>query len=192
MRHGALIVALYLTSTLAACAQPGPDGAPPGYAQGGGQPGYGQDGGPPPGYGQQGAPPAYAQQGWAGGMQSAPGQGAGQAAPPGYGAPAQPQAGGGRAEHADMAARFRMANTTHDGRLTMAQAQAGGMGGVARHFQQIDRDQKGYVTIQDVREWHHAMHAQKMQAQGQTQGQTQGQPGGTSGYPPPAQGGQQY
>ena len=153
------------------------------YGQGGyGQAGYGQGGNGQTGYGQN-APPAYAQQGWAGGMQQTA-----QAGDPSQGGPPPETAprGNGGGEHMDMAARFRMANTTNDGRLTLAQAQAGRMGGVVRHFQQIDRDQKGYVTLQDVRAWHHAMHAQKMQ--GQAGGQSQ--PGGP--YPPPSQDGQQY
>jgi hypothetical protein len=59
--------------------------------------------------------------------------------------------------------RFAAANTTHDGRLTLAQAQAGGLKPVARHFQEIDHDQKGYVTMQDIKEWHRARKAAKAQ-----------------------------
>jgi hypothetical protein len=189
MRSGALIVALYLTSTLAACAQPGPDGPPPGYA---GQPGYGQDGGPPPGYAQQGgAPQGGPQQGWAGGMQSANGQGqptgpAPMAQGPGPQGPGPGPAPAPVEGHGGLAAKFRRANTTGDGRLTQQQARAGRMGGVAKHFAEIDRDQKGYVTLQDVRAWHQEKHAEKKQGGGQPAAA----PGG--GYPPPAQSGQQY
>ena len=89
-----------------------------------------------------------------------------------------------------MTAKFRRANVSGDGRLTQQQAQAGGMNGVARHFAQIDRDQKGYVTLEDVRAWHQAKHEQKMEKRA-AQGQASAAPGG--GYPPPAApGGQQY
>ena len=177
MRRSALIVALYLTSTLAACAQPGPDG-------------------PPPGYGQNGAAPGYAQQGWAGGMQSAPGPnaGPGAGAGPAPGPGPMPQSAPPMAmgeEHGGMAAKFRRANVTGDGRLTQQQAQAGGMRGVAKHFAQIDRDQKGYVTMEDVRAWHQAHKERKMEKR-EAQGQTTGAPAG-GGYPPPSgSDGQQY
>ena len=56
-------------------------------------------------------------------------------------------------------AKFEAANTTHDGRLTLDQAQAGGMRGVARHFNEIDADHKGYVTLQDIHAWRQAKRA---------------------------------
>ena len=46
--------------------------------------------------------------------------------------------------------RFKAANTTGDGRLTYAQAQAK-MPRVAHDFEAIDKDRKGYVTLADVR-----------------------------------------
>ena len=49
--------------------------------------------------------------------------------------------------------RFAQANTTNDGHLTLEQAKAG-YATVARHFQDIDLDSKGYVTKDDVRAWH--------------------------------------
>jgi hypothetical protein len=55
--------------------------------------------------------------------------------------------------------KFEAANTAHDGRLTLEQAQAGGMRGVARHFAEIDLDHKGYVTLQDIHAWKRAKHA---------------------------------
>ena len=51
----------------------------------------------------------------------------------------------------NMRQRFDVANTTHDGKLTRDQAEAGGLRGIARHFDQIDADKKGYVTLQDLR-----------------------------------------
>jgi hypothetical protein len=184
MRSTALIAAFGLTTlfTLAACAQPAPDGQPPGYGQDGPPPGYGQQGAPPPGYGQGGPPPGYAQQGWAGGMSGAGGQA--QMPPPNQ-APNQAPSGppGMPPPRVPMAERFAAANTTHDGRLTQEQAQAAGLHGIARHFQEIDRDRKGYVTMEDIHEWRLAQRAQKM-------GQ-QGAPPGPAGYPP-APSGQQY
>ena len=47
--------------------------------------------------------------------------------------------------------RFNAANTSHDGRLTLQQAQAAHMPWVARHFAAIDTRQKGYITVQDIR-----------------------------------------
>ena len=43
--------------------------------------------------------------------------------------------------------RFNAANTSHDGRLTLPQAQAAKMPWVARHFAAIDTQQKGYITM---------------------------------------------
>lgn len=46
-------------------------------------------------------------------------------------------------------ARFANANTTHDGKLTREQAMAG-MPLIARHFDEIDRQQAGYVTLPEI------------------------------------------
>ncbi len=103
----------------------------------------------PPYPGQQGAPPP---------AQMAPSPG--EMPPPGAEAPPP------RPAHAHLTgkARFEAANLTHDGRLTIEQAQQAGWKGVARHFQDIDRDHKGYVTLQDIHEWHLAHKAAKRQA----------------------------
>ncbi|MBN8910121.1 MAG: hypothetical protein J0H99_26775 [Rhodospirillales bacterium] len=45
--------------------------------------------------------------------------------------------------------RFDKANTTHDGHLTLDQAKAG-LPGVAKHFGAIDKDKKGYVTMEEI------------------------------------------
>ena len=60
------------------------------------------------------------------------------------GASAYPAPGGVRAQ------RFAAANVTHDGRLTREQAQAA-MPMVAQNFDAIDMDQKGYVTLPEIR-----------------------------------------
>jgi hypothetical protein len=57
---------------------------------------------------------------------------------------------------------FDQANTTHDGKLTLDQAKAG-LPMVAKHFAAIDKDKKGYVTVNDI----HA-YAQERRAQHQT------------------------
>ncbi len=49
-----------------------------------------------------------------------------------------------------LAQRFAAANVTHDGRLTRDQAQAG-MPTVARNFDSIDLDHRGYVTLSEIR-----------------------------------------
>ncbi|TXI86994.1 MULTISPECIES: EF-hand domain-containing protein [unclassified Cupriavidus] len=60
-------------------------------------------------------------------------------------------AGGARMARAEqqLQARFASANTTRDGKLTRAQAQAG-MPGVARHFDEIDTQRAGYVTLPQI------------------------------------------
>jgi hypothetical protein len=47
---------------------------------------------------------------------------------------------------------FAEANAAHDGHLTLEEAK-GGYGLVAKHFDDIDADHKGYVTENDVRAW---------------------------------------
>lgn len=65
--------------------------------------------------------------------------------PPRPGAASYPRTGTG-----SLAQRFAAANATHDGRLTREQAEAG-MPMVARNFDAIDLDHKGYVTLPDIR-----------------------------------------
>jgi len=47
--------------------------------------------------------------------------------------------------------RFKAANTTNDGKLTLEQAKAG-MPRVAKNFDKIDADHKGYVTLQQIKD----------------------------------------
>jgi hypothetical protein len=119
---------------------------------------------PPPGYG---GPPPGAMSGPPGGAMSGPG-----------GAPH-----GARG-------RFEAANVTHDGRLTLQQAQAAGWHAVAKHFGEIDRDNKGYITMQDLHAWKSERHAERT---GGTQGPPpgagmQGPPPGSMQGPPPGGG----
>lgn len=62
--------------------------------------------------------------------------------------------------------RFAAANTTHDGHLTLPQAEAGYIT-VARHFHEIDVDKKGYVTVEDITNWHKKESAARHSHQGQ-------------------------
>jgi len=125
-------------------------------------PGYG--GPPPPGY--QGPPP--------GDMSGPPGEAPG-------------AMGGPRGAHGPRA-RFEAANVTHDGRLTLQQAEAAGWKGVAKHFGEIDRDNKGYITMQDLHAWNATRHAARAGAmQGPPPGSMQGPPpGGSMQAPPPS------
>ncbi len=52
-------------------------------------------------------------------------------------------------------AMFERANATHDGHLTPEQAQAS-WPSVARHFAEIDKDNRGYLTIEQIRTWRKA------------------------------------
>lgn len=72
-----------------------------------------------------------------------------------------------------MQAKFEAANTTHDGRLTRDQAQAAHMGRIAKNFDAIDADHKGYVTEQDIRTWRTAQHQARAQQQQQSPPQQQ-------------------
>lgn len=64
-------------------------------------------------------------------------------------------AAGTPARHARVAAieaKFA-ANTTHDGRLTLAQARAGRLPLIVANFQVIDIYGRGYVTFNDIMAW---------------------------------------
>jgi hypothetical protein len=204
MRAKLILAAVCVSSglpLLAACAAPPPgpqyaqadqqpSGPPPGYAGWGsyGQQGAGQPPPPPPGAGAPqesgpGGPPPYSQ--------PPGGPGPGGMAPPGsVGGMAPPGAVGGMAPPGAVGpngqlrgeARFEAANVAHDGRLTLAQAEAAHWMVIVHNFSRIDRDQKGYVTWQDIREFQREMHAERMQQQaGQLPG---GAPPGAGGPPP--------
>ncbi len=100
---------------------------------------------PPPNYGPgpAGGPPPGQEQGPY--QPPGPYQGQPLPPPPGPRASAQPNGGGG-----GLVQRFATANVTHDGRLTRQQAQ-GGMPMVARNFDSIDIEHKGYVTLPEIR-----------------------------------------
>ena len=53
---------------------------------------------------------------------------------------------------AQLQGRFAAANTTHDGKLTREQAQAG-MPRVAQHFDEIDTQKAGFVTLAQIEDF---------------------------------------
>lgn len=55
---------------------------------------------------------------------------------------------------------FAQANLAHDGHLTLQEA-SGGYPTVARHFNEIDADKKGYVTVEDIANWHKLQRAMR-------------------------------
>lgn len=57
--------------------------------------------------------------------------------------------------HKTLHQRFEAANTTHDGHLTLDQAKAG-MKSVAKKWDVIDKDHKGYVTEDDIHAYYKA------------------------------------
>ena len=59
--------------------------------------------------------------------------------------------------------RFTQANASHDGHLTLEEAKSG-YKAIARHFQEIDTEGKGYITVNDVRAWHALQKAARQKA----------------------------
>lgn len=68
------------------------------------------------------------------------------AAPSGTSAPSH------RTKHHRMSLqqRFEAANTSHDGHLTKEQASTAKWSYVDKHFDAIDKDHKGYVTVEEI------------------------------------------
>jgi hypothetical protein len=56
------------------------------------------------------------------------------------------------------AQHFEKANVTHDGRLTLEQAQSG-YKSIAGHFTAIDQDKKGYITLDDINAYNKSQRA---------------------------------
>ena len=59
--------------------------------------------------------------------------------------------------------RFKAANTSHDGRLTLQQAKTAHMRWVVRHFAAIDAQRKGYITVRDIRAYRRQMQTPKLE-----------------------------
>lgn len=68
------------------------------------------------------------------------------------------------ARHMTVRERFALANTTHDGKLTLDQAKAG-FPAMARLFDVIDRDHHGYITMDDIKAYYDAKRARQAAAQ---------------------------
>jgi len=80
-------------------------------------------------------------------------------------APGTPQGTAPAPHHRlDMDERFTKANTTHDGKLTLAQAKVG-LPTVARHFTEIDATNRGYISEDDIRAWMKAARERRHEAQ---------------------------
>ena len=79
-------------------------------------------------------------------------------------APAPASSADNPVRHMTVRERFAVANTTHDGRLTLEQAKAG-FPAMARLFDAIDRDHKGYITIDDIKAYYDAKRARQAAAQ---------------------------
>ena len=66
-----------------------------------------------------------------------------------------------RAPRQTMAQRFEAANTTHDGHLTREQATSGKLRVVVRNFDAMDKEHKGYVTVENIRSFAQERRAQR-------------------------------
>ena len=62
------------------------------------------------------------------------------------------QAGGRQQARQQLESRFAAADANHDGKLDKAEAQAG-MPRLAEHFDEIDTDHAGAVTLRQVERW---------------------------------------
>ena len=69
------------------------------------------------------------------------------------------------ATHLSLHQRFEQANTTHDGHLTLEQAKLG-MKSVARKFDAMDKDHKGYVTEADIHAYYKGLRAARAHTAG--------------------------
>jgi hypothetical protein len=66
-----------------------------------------------------------------------------------------------------LAQHFAAANTLHDGHLTKDQATAAKWSYVTKHFDAMDADKKGFVTVDDIHAYaaaHHAVHKKMVPA----------------------------
>ncbi len=59
-------------------------------------------------------------------------------------------------------AHFSAANTTHDGRLTRQQAELADWPRVARHFDEIDTDHKGWITAEQIHAFNRSHHKHRV------------------------------
>lgn len=66
--------------------------------------------------------------------------------------PAPAAAADGTRRRRTLQERFDLANTSHDGHLTLEQARAGHMPSVVRDFAAMDTAKRGYVTIDEIKD----------------------------------------
>jgi hypothetical protein len=66
--------------------------------------------------------------------------------------------------------RFGEANTTHDGHLTKTQASAAKWPYIVNNFDSIDKDHKGFVSVEDIRGYAAAKRAARRAAAGNSNG----------------------
>jgi len=95
------------------------------------------------------------------GMQPPPDQPGMQPPPPPPGAPGPRGHDGGMMQR--WQAHFDAANTTHDGHLTLAQAQAAGLKPIVDHFAAIDTQNRGYLTFNQIMAWKLDQEAQRLE-----------------------------
>ncbi len=50
----------------------------------------------------------------------------------------------------ELTAKFKAADVNHDGKLTLAEAKAGNMPRIASHFSDIDTQNRGYITLDQL------------------------------------------
>ncbi len=62
--------------------------------------------------------------------------------------------------------RFNAANTAGDGHLTRDQAEAGHLPFVVKHFAEIDTQNKGFVTLADIRSYRQRLRAERAPGDG--------------------------
>jgi hypothetical protein len=84
---------------------------------------------------------------------------------------ADPHPARAKRPHLSMDTRFQMANTSHDGHLTREQARAASvMHMVAENFDAIDKDHKGFVTEDNIRDWYKARREARRHEKAQVSG----------------------
>jgi hypothetical protein len=83
-----------------------------------------------------------------------------QQTPPPLVAPAPATSADAPAHRMTVRERFALANTTHDGKLTLDQAKSG-FPAMAHLFDAIDKDHKGYITMDDIKAYYDAKRARQ-------------------------------
>jgi hypothetical protein len=85
-------------------------------------------------------------------------------------APATAPTGRPQPRRETLVQRFGEANTTHDGHLTKDQASAARWPYIVNNFESIDKDHKGFVSVEDIRGYAAAKRAARRAAAGNSNG----------------------